>query len=290
MIVWKQAFPKYKRPLGYLRLLKARRHFYDTISIKFGLPLGLKFTINSGYQRSMWRWHNRYKGQRCFVIGNGPSLAEMDISQLKDEITIGSNGIYKKFPEWRFSTNYLLFEDIEQTELRGPQIHTIKKTIKLAAIHNAYAFKADKNTFFFNARLGTRHYWDHIAPMFSTNFADIVYLGSTVTTIGLQLAFYLGCDPVYIIGVDHDYGELPKLFPPGKITVTKDNYHLVQQCHFDNDYYKIGDKIGVPNIKLQNEAYTEAKRIFESNKRNIINAGVCSKLNIFKKCDYNSLF
>ena len=58
----------------------------------------------------------------------------------------------------------------------------------------------------------------------------------------LQFAYHLGFSKIFIVGLDHNYGKLPKLFKPGKIDVTPENLHLVQQCHFKKDYYKIGDK------------------------------------------------
>src|SRR5436190_19974003 len=33
--------------------------------------------------------------QRCFVIGNGPSLGPMDLRPLRDELCIGANSFYK---------------------------------------------------------------------------------------------------------------------------------------------------------------------------------------------------
>lgn len=37
---------------------------------------------------------NKHKGQRCFVVASGPSLRGMDLSWLKDEITIAVNQSY----------------------------------------------------------------------------------------------------------------------------------------------------------------------------------------------------
>ena len=289
-IVWRKEFPLRERPLGYLRLLLARHRFhtYYTIGRTGRFRIGLK--QERGYRLSMHRWRDKYKGRRCFVIGNGPSLQQMDIPKLKNEITIGCNGIYKEFADWGFYTNYILFEDIQQTELRRKDILKVNGPIKLAGIHNAYAFKADENTYFMYCRIGDKTYWDHLAPMFSEDFPNIVYLGSTVTYISLQLAFHLGCDPVYLIGVDHNYGELPKLFPPGKITITEENIHLVRGLHFDDDYYKVGDQIGVPNVKIQEDAYAKAREVYERHGRHIYNAGLNSKLEVFEKCNFDDLF
>lgn len=289
MIVWTPNFPRRERPLGYLRLLLARHRYFD----HYGIGRANRWrplTKKPGYQTLLRSWRDKYKDKRCFILGNGPSLQKMHISLLRNEITIGVNYIYTAFPKWGFHTTYLIFEDIEQTELRRHDIPCIKGPVKLAALYNAYAFKACKDTVFMNVRLADGYYWDHLAPMFSTDFAHIVYLGSTVTYLAIQLAYHLGCNPVYLIGVDHNYGELPKRFPPGKITISEENYHLVRGLHFSGNYYKIGDQIGVPNVRYQEEAYTKARKVFEENRRKIFNAGLDSKLKVFEKVSFESLF
>ena len=291
MIIWTDLFPKYQRPLGYARLLLARHRYFTHYGLGTGLHLGLGMPHKKpGYQLVLRSWRNKYKGRRCFIIGNGPSLAKMDLSPLKDELTIGCNAIYKKFPEWGWHTSYLLFEDTEQTEIRGPEIGNVKGPIKMAATYNAYAFRADSDTLFFEARRADAYYWKHLHPRFSHEFEHLVYLASTVTYIGLQLAYHLGCDRVYLVGVDHSYSKLRDFFPPGKIEVTAENYPLVQQCHFDKNYYKIGDVIGVPHTDLMEDGYRKAREEFEATGRKIYNAGVDSMLDTYERVDFRSLF
>ena len=43
----------------------------------------------------MTKFSGRHAGERCFVVGSGPSIARMDLSWLKDEITICVNQSYK---------------------------------------------------------------------------------------------------------------------------------------------------------------------------------------------------
>lgn len=290
MIVWTPKFPKHQRPLGYLRLLLARYRFFDRWGIRRVGSYGLGLIKWQGYQTIIDSWRNKHKDKRCFVFGNGPSLKKLDITLLRNEITIGTNGIYRMFAKWGFHTTYIIFEDIEQTEARRGDIHHIKGPIKLAALHNAYAFKACRNTVFMNCRLADKYYWDELAPMFSEDFANLVNLGSTVTYLALQLAFHLGCSPVYLIGVDHDYGKLPELFPPGKIEITEENIHMVRGLHFDRNYYKLGDQIGVPNFSYMEDAYLKAREVFEMHGKKILNAGKGSKLEVFERCTYESLF
>ena len=61
---------------------------------------------------------NIHKGRRAFIIGNGPSLKQTDLSKLKGEISFGMNRIYLMFPELGFNTTYLSVVNdlvIEQT-------------------------------------------------------------------------------------------------------------------------------------------------------------------------------
>ena len=55
---------------------------------------------------NLLRYKDIHKGERCFIIGNGPSLNKMDLSLLKDEITFGMNRIYLLFNKVGFKTNY----------------------------------------------------------------------------------------------------------------------------------------------------------------------------------------
>ena len=290
MIVWTDKYPEEEKLSGYVRLMRVRANFFDQLRLSRNKAGKWGVRRRAGFQTVLRHMRNKHAGRPGFILGNGPSLKKMDLSPLKDQVTFGANGVYQMFEEWGFYTTYLLFEDTEQTELRRHELHEVEGPIKMAAIYNAYCFKSFKDTVFFNARRGDPYYFDDLGIQFSRDFAHIVYLGSTITYIALQLAYYLGCNPVYLIGVDHSYGALSKQFPPGKIEVTSENYDLVRQCHMNPDYYKIGDVIGVPNTKLQDEAYSLAARVYQENGREVYNVGVDSFLDVFPRADFNEIF
>ena len=52
------------------------------------------------------KYKDIHRGERCFIIGNGPSLKQLDLSLLKNEYTFGMNRIYMAFEEMGFSTSY----------------------------------------------------------------------------------------------------------------------------------------------------------------------------------------
>nr|WP_319492698.1 6-hydroxymethylpterin diphosphokinase MptE-like protein [uncultured Desulfobacter sp.] len=294
MIAWTKRFPEQDKPEAYRRIVEAREKFFEHYAQEWLADEPEPKRI-PGYQNIIADWRNRYKGQRCFVIGNGPSLDKMDLTPLKDEITIGCNGIYKRFSKWGFTTNYLVLEDIEQTESRRKELPRVKGPLKMAALYNAYALPPAADTVFFNVpRTGNNpYYFSDAYPQFSKDFSGVVHLGSTVTYIMLQLAYHFGCDPVYIIGVDHNYGNLVALtkhLPGRHLLLTEENMHLVKTCYGIADYYKPGDLIGGPWVEKQEQAYRLARTEFETVGRRIINAGVESKLDVFQSEPFDTLF
>ena len=291
MIRFSKLYPKYKYPIGFLKLLKAYYDYFDHPVIDNKNPELGGFLGLNGKQSFLSSLRDKHKGERCFIIANGPSLNKIDISLLKDEITIGCNGIYKNFSKWGFNTNYYMIVDNVQIDIRAKEIAKLKGSVKFTGLHNSYSFPFfnDMNYFHVPIRSNMEYLEKELLPPFSNDVASIMHRGPTITYLMIQMAYHLGFSKIYLIGLDHNYGKLPELFPPGKIKVTKENYHLVQECHFDKDYYKIGDTLGVPNVKAQEKAYTSAKTFIESTGREIINLSPDSKLNIFKKEDYESL-
>ena len=74
-------------------------------------------------------YYNFALGKRCFIIGNGPSLVKCDLTLLKNEITIGSNGIFLIFEKMGFKPTFYTVEDGLVAEDRADEINRIKGTI-----------------------------------------------------------------------------------------------------------------------------------------------------------------
>ena len=53
-----------------------------------------KFSKNEAISRNA-AFNNKHKGERCFIIANGPSLKKQDLKLIKDEFTIATNTIWK---------------------------------------------------------------------------------------------------------------------------------------------------------------------------------------------------
>ena len=79
-----------------LRLKSKTEYTLSTVVVKT-TPIGAR------RNKILKELKDKYKGQRCFIIGNGPSLTVSDLESLKDEVTFASNRIFKIFDEtdWR---------------------------------------------------------------------------------------------------------------------------------------------------------------------------------------------
>lgn len=157
---------------------------------------------------------NSHTGERCFIIGNGPSLRETDLKKLRDTYTIGMNRFYLAFPDLGFSTSCLLSVNnlvIEQCaeDFRALPIPTF------VSWRGRQWIKPSDNLHYL--------YTSYLLPGFSENASGRLWEGATVTFVAMQLAYYMGFKQVILIGVDHSFAT--KGTP--NTTVTSDRKSVV---------------------------------------------------------------
>lgn len=68
------------------------------------------------------QFRNAFLGERCFIIGNGPSLNEHDLSLLENEYSFGVNSFYYKTRETGFTPTFYVVEDNSVMKENLPQI------------------------------------------------------------------------------------------------------------------------------------------------------------------------
>jgi hypothetical protein len=223
-----------------------------------------------------------HKGQRAFIIGNGPSLKNTDMSKLKGEITFGMNRIYLMFPELGFKTTYISVVNdlvIEQTasDLAALQIP------KFLTWRSRRFFHPEQFADSHSSSLPTFLYSTYDSPRFSSDVRGRIWEGATVTYVTMQLAFHMGFDEVYLVGVDHNYETKGK--PNTTITSDGDDPN-----HFHAGYFGKGFRWQLPDLATSEMAYRMARHAYESAGRSIKDATVGGKLTIFEKVDFASLF
>ena len=218
--------------------------------------------------------HNSQKGQRCFIIGNGPSLRDTDMSKLKNEKTIGMNRIYLMYPELGFQTSYYLCVNDLVIEQCAADIQALTLPRFVSWRSRRWLTKED-NLYFLHTT--------HTGMKFAQNIGGRLWEGATVTNVALQLAFYLGFDQVVLIGVDHNF-----------TTQGKPNTTVVSQGddpnHFSPAYFGKGFRWQLPDLETSEMAYTLARETYKKAGREVIDATVGGKLRVFPRVDYDTLF
>lgn len=256
---------------GRFRLVLKRRYENIPNLILWNVPFGY---ADQNKKRLLF-YKDIHKGKRCFIIANGPSLKKIDFSLLENEITIGMNRIYLMNAMNGFMPTYIACID-ENSQLK--QFADEYNDLNIPCFYNwnqRELFDKKDNQMFVRVK-------------FTTGFsADIVknstYNGASVTYTCMQLAYYMGCNEVYLIGKDHEYKITKKAGAPEVSDGSEGN-------HFISGYYKQGQMWFAPEYEIEEQAYRIAKKYYEKNNRVIKDASIDGKLKVFEKVDFASLF
>lgn len=208
-----------------------------------------------------------YRGRRCFILGNGPSLNQTDLALLKDEITIGLNRIYLKFPDMGFSTTFLCCVN----EL------VLQQFADDIANQSSVTLINSKGRLHGPAGKSLHHMTSITGAGFTTDLSQHTWHpGATVTYAALQLAFHLGIEEVILLGVDHNF-------------VHSGRAHLTEKAsgpdanHFDPNYFGKDILWQFPDLAESEINYATAREVFRIHNRRIFDATVNGKLRIFER-------
>ena len=260
-------------------LLQTAKNTYDALRRLPQLPAAYLHPWRRESIRRLAALKDAHTGQRAFIIGNGPSLKNTDLSKLRDEFTFGMNRIYLMFPELGFTTTYLCVVNNLVIEQTASDLAALDLP-KFLAWRSHRHFAQLPLT---NHHLPTFLYTSYTTPKFSKDVRGRVWEGATVTNVTLQLAFHMGFQQVILIGVDHNYTAAGK--PNTTVTSQGDDPN-----HFSPVYFGKGFRWQLPDLETSEMGYHMARQAYEAAGREVLDATVGGKLTILPKVDYNSLF
>jgi len=238
-------------------------------------------------------FRNCHAGKRCFVIGNGPSIKNQDLSLLHHELTFVMNGFWKHdvLKEWQ--PTYYFFSDailFDRSRSSMEFFENVKQLVqgstffaplsKRDAIVDEGLLPLDKTRFY--AVLG--RYLDEVEG--DENFDLVRPLPDVLSVAQLALiaAIYMGCSPIYLMGVDYDWlshhGNGAFYFFPG-LTLT--------------NHPEAAGKLGPYDQEMQSlvkvwKGYRKIAAFAEAKGSRILNATHGGFLDVFERASYESLF
>lgn len=173
-------------------------------------------------QKIMRQLKGRYTGQRCFIIGNGPSLETKDLERLKNEVTFASNQIYNIFDNtyWK-PTYYTIFDErVGRSIMKSGMYEKINDCQCKMKFVREQGYLIYRN---FRAPICYLHSWYDRKyldlPNFSEELDKGVFSIATVTYVMIQIAHYMGFSEIYLLGMDNRYGRT--LNRDGSITINE---------------------------------------------------------------------
>ena len=224
--------------------------------------------------RQLTALKDRHQGERCFIIGNGPSLQQTDLTCLKDEYTFGMNRIYLLFPKLGFTTSYYLSINSLVIEQCAQDIRSLPIP-KFLSWRSHRLIEPTPDTVFLHST--------YTGPKFAADARGRLWEGATVTYVAMQLAFHMGFETAILIGVDHNFSTKGK---PNATVVSQGD----DPDHFHAAYFGKGFRWQLPDLDTSDRSYTMAREAYRQAGRRILDATIGGKLTVFPKVPYDSLF
>ncbi|MBN1267431.1 MAG: glycosyltransferase [Anaerolineales bacterium] len=227
---------------------------------------------------------DRFRGRRAFILGNGPSLTDLDLSHLENEYTFGVNSIFYLFEEIGFKPSFYVVEDTLVAEDRAAEINELDGMVKIFGTYLNYCINDSKNTLWANVLFNYENYSGF--PHFSRDASQCLWVGGTVSYVCMQLAYMMGFDPVYLIGFDHSYNIPDDADIEGTIITSTSQ----DPNHFHPEYFGKGKRWHLPRVDRMQLSYLKAKKVFEQDGRQIVNATAGGMLEVFPRIAYAAIF
>ena len=174
---------------------------------------------NRQIEKNLIKANTSYKGihngQRCFIIGNGPSMRYLDLGVLHDEITFTVNQIARRTDYKNLNATYHFWADerVFQIDLEKKidlELYEIMKKVKdennnPTVFYKSSAFNMVRKTGL--DKVLNIHYFMEIAcdmPSSSgpLQMDNIIPMFSTVVQYEIVAAVYMGIKEIFLLGCD----------------------------------------------------------------------------------------
>jgi hypothetical protein len=213
-------------------------------------------------------FRNRYFGQDCFLLANGPSLNAVDLKRVNNFHLIGLNKVHllleraKLDLTFHVAINNLVIEQSWQDFrlLNCPSFLSCRPAKKCVLDY-------PKRHLFLTERMPI--------PRFSRVYDEPIWEGWTVTSAALQLAYFMGFKNVFLVGLDHNFNALGAPNEEQAMQGADPN-------HFDPRYFA-GSRWHLPDLEGSEMGYRIARFTFERSGRSIFDATEQGHCRIFPR-------
>lgn len=161
------------------------------------------------------RFKDIHKGERCFIIGNGPSLKDIDFSKLKKEITFTVNQLPRSDQFCQLHTNYHLWADerffnLDENDSADMELLDVMKKVNTENNSPLVFYKTTAKPMIDRFHLSeTLHIAYYMDGGIGNELYNIEYplnrmlpIFSTCIHYAIVIAVYMGFKDIYLLGCD----------------------------------------------------------------------------------------
>lgn len=222
---------------------------------------------------------DKHKGEKCFIIGTGPSLTSEDLDALKENNIpcFGTHRIFTTFETTEWRPTYYVAQDYALIEKIKNEIKDLEAVNKILPAYFSDTFGDGKKYMYFILR----EYADSADKIhFSPEANKYISQGFTVAYASIQLAVWMGFSEIYLLGIDHNYSTY--LSKDGKVI----NNASVND-YFGNENYRCDN---LPRLDDSSRGYIKAKEYCDAHGVKVFNATRGGKLEVFPRVNFDKLF
>ncbi len=206
---------------------------------------------------------DKYNGETCFLVGNGPSVNDIDFSKIKDKYIFVCNDFHMH-PIWKDLTN-VFFSEANQASYISGRFNQWKLNRLLQNKKALYFYRSTfrlLNEIEEYLPLGRTFYinWNNNRKIYEGDFEwditkEVTFGNSVVITFSFALAQWMGFKNMYLIGCDctsydsdayfYNCTNIPKQFQP-RTYDTPDMKNMIES------WRHLSTIINKKNIKIYN--------------------------------------
>lgn len=199
-MIKESAFYRYLRKIVYLLTIHPK---------EVKLENARKDSIDIRYE-NLKKFKNIYLGKRCFIVATGPSLVEEDYLKLKNEVTIGVNGLCLWFKEKKMETTYFVVSDDDVFKRIKTALCEVQKTEVFISERVSMTQEVPEQFYQFPVDIWNRFVLNEQEKRLSNDISICSYDEETVVFHAIQLAIYMGFKEIYLLGTDCNYNQSKK--------------------------------------------------------------------------------
>jgi len=241
---------------------------------------------------------NEKKTKRCFIIGTGPSLAELDLNLLMNEDKIMVNSFYKNEELVKLNPKFWVLADenfwLNQTMFLDPILNTLATKLtstQLLIWDEALPYLTIPPTI--ENRFSYYHL-DKVAKyeISPIDFTDTLpHFAYNVISVALMLAIYLKYEEIICIGCDHTWWGYSKEEVAEGIALP--HYYEKNEKEikfFESSFRKMGYDRLQETVELQKMEYNALRNMAEQYGLQVYNATPGGYLESFERRKYEDFF